>query len=62
METKEGVITDTAATELREDVGQAIVKYHNPANVTINVGDGVVYIKIVTGNGQTINIIKEKKV
>ena len=62
METKDGVITSTADTELRDNASQAVVKYHNPASVSINVGDGVVYISIVTGNGQTINIIKNKKI
>ena len=34
----------------------------NSARVSIDVGDGVVYITVIAGNGRIINVIKEVKI
>ncbi|MFZ5552443.1 MAG: hypothetical protein ACOZCO_04950 [Bacteroidota bacterium] len=62
MEQREGTILNTTEKDMTDSISGTTVKYHNPASVTIDVNDKVIYIRIVTGNGQTINIIKEKKV
>lgn len=61
MEQRDGTILNTGNSQMTDDINGNTVTYNNPANVTINVNDKVIYVRIVTGNGQTINIIKERK-
>jgi hypothetical protein len=61
METREGVIVNTTDDTLKDDQSGLIVIYTNPGAVAVQPGEGVVYVRITTGNGKEINIIQRKK-
>lgn len=52
---------NTADDTLKDDQSGLIVIYTNPGMVAVQAGDGVIYIRITTGNGKEINVIQRKK-
>jgi len=48
-----GIVVSAAGNE---------TEFDNSARVSIDVGDSIVYITIIAGNGRIINIIKEVKI
>jgi hypothetical protein len=60
MEEKEGTILDVATRTLIEDGTEGPVEFINPAQISINKSDGVIYIQISTPN-KVVRVIKEIK-
>ncbi|MBI2968598.1 MAG: hypothetical protein HYY40_12415 [Bacteroidetes bacterium] len=66
MEEREGTIltktSDGSSGRLRDASTGNESDFTNPAKVSIDVGNGVIYITIVAGNGRIINVIKEVRI
>ncbi|MFZ5552444.1 MAG: hypothetical protein ACOZCO_04955 [Bacteroidota bacterium] len=66
MEKRKGTIVDAAANTLKDNFTGELFTYINPGKLAIKANDVVAYVRLSLsgggGNGQTINIIKEKKV
>ena len=61
MEEREGTITDVAAMKLRDHSTETERNFTNPASVDVIVNDAVVFVHVIAGNGNEINIVKKKK-